>query len=424
MKNYRRIINVAYSFYPDLKSSEGIVNFNWQNILLKNSTEIVEISKKKYVDFSLDEKQFFNNENRLYELLKNKSSIGGIIYRILNKIFIRIYSKSDSLYYFLWTKKSYKVLEKKYNNESVVWSRILPVASIKPILKYYSKNKFPFVVNVNDPIVAKSLVKVEKGKLTIEEQIFLQTRDKAQAWTFPSLQLAILVAKKYNLDRERCFVIPHAYTPFPSYYKREKGSIMKILYTGTFYKSAFTNEFKKALELFQETSFFEKVEFTFVLSQYDESSIQWLQETIPNVVLRYKLDRDEVLSLLKKSDVMLVVDAETHTELLKGKLIEAISFGIPVFAATYKRSVMDQVVLEYGCCPAYQDVLSDLHIKLIQMIKDLDNDDWLSSFYANREKVINKFSEKSIMDATYNVTEFAFQRFSGNINYRIKNLLN
>jgi hypothetical protein len=58
------------------------------------------------------------------------------------------------------------------------------------------------------------------------------------------------------------------------------------------------------------------------------------------------------------------------------------------------------------------------------MIKDLDNDNWLSTFYANREKVINKFSEKSIMDATYNVTEFAFQRFSGNINYRIKNLLN
>ena len=54
-----------------------------------------------------------------------------------------------------------------------------------------------------------------------------------------------MIAEKYNLDKERCFVIPHAYTPFNSCYTRKKGDIIKILYTGTFYKSAFTKEFKR-----------------------------------------------------------------------------------------------------------------------------------------------------------------------------------
>lgn len=424
MKKYRRIINIAFSLYPDYKSSEGIVNFNWQNILLKNSKDLVEISQKKYVDFSLTRTKFFTIENKLYDFLKNKSSLGGFIYRIINKIFIKFYKDSDSLYSFLWINKSYKSLMKNYSSESVVWSRILPVTSLKPILRFYKENNFPFIVNVNDPIIAKSLVENNNEGFTKNQKIFLETKDKAQAWTFPSNQLANLVSNKYHLDRNRCFVIPHAYTPFTSYYKRDKKNIVRILYTGTFYKSAFTNEFKNALKQVQKTFQSKKIEFTFVLSQYDDSSILWLKDTLPNVILKFSLTRDDVLFLLKKSDIMLVVDSETHSELLKGKLVEAISFGIPVFAATYKGSVMDSVVLEYGCFSGYQDVKNDIYLNLTQLIDNLDNDNWLSKFYNNRVKVIEKFSEKSILDATYSVTEFAFQRFKGNTSYKIEEKLN
>jgi hypothetical protein len=341
------------------------------------------------------------------------------MYKFLNKIFMMLNGQTISLYYYLWLKKSFSMLSKTVDSESVIWVRILPVISLQSILKFYDINKIPFIVNVNDPIVAKSLIKVNKMRLTNNQKVFLETKYKAQAWTFPSSQLADMMAEKYYLDRERCFVIPHAYTPFKSLYKREVDSVIRIVYTGTFYKSAFTDEFKSALKQIQKTPFFDTIEFTFVLSQYEESSIKWIKEILPNVKLKYKLDRSEVLSLIKKSDLMLVVDAETHTELLKGKLVEAISYGIPVFAITYKQSVMDSVVSEYGCYSSYQDVNNDIFLKLNKMIEDLDNVVWLSEFYIKREKVIYKFSEESILSATYDVTEFAFQRFNGNTNYTV-----
>ena len=126
--------------------------------------------------------------------------------------------------------------------------------------------------------------------LTNEQLLFKKTKNKAQAWTFPSSKLASLMVEKYNLEKERCFVIPHAFTPFKSYYTRNKGDIIKILYTGTFYKSAFTQEFKIALQRIQNTSIGKKIEFTFVLSQYDDNSIKWLKDTLPNMKLKLNID--------------------------------------------------------------------------------------------------------------------------------------
>mgnify|MGYP006945864345 FL=1 len=128
--------------------------------------------------------------------------------------------------------------------------------------------------------------------------------------------------------------------------------------------------------------------------------------------------------MLKDSDLMLVIDAETHTDLLKGKLVEAISYGIPVFTPTFQDSIMDKVTTEYGCNSSYQDVKGDSFAKLIDAINKLDNKEWLNSFYIDRESVMQKFSEDVILKKTYEVTEFAYQRFSKNENFTIKEFYN
>ena len=424
VKKHRKIINIAFSIYPDYKSSEGIVNYNWQNVILNNSTKLVEISQKRYVDYFLNKTVVFKKENFLFRVAKNDFKVAHFCYKILNKIFKFLYGKRISIYVFLWQKKSFGVLKEFIDKDTVVWARVLPVISLSSVIKTYETEKFPLVVNVNDPVKAKSLTNRNNVKLTKDEILFSLTKDIAQAWTFPSSQLADTIAKKYTLDRKRCFVIPHASTPFKSLYRRNKGRTIKILYTGSFYKSAFTEEFRLALTKTQINPLFDSVQFTFVLSQYDTFSVKWLKETLPNVILKYRLDRTEVLSLIKTSDIMLVVDADTHKDLLKGKLVEAISYGIPVFAVTYKKSVMDMVVDEYGSFSSYQDVKNDIFFKLNNMIKDLNNKVWLSEFYIKRETVISNFSEENILNSTYDVSEFAFQRFNGNLNYKTKKELN
>lgn len=418
MDNYRKIIHIAFSLYPDHKSSEGIVNFNWSNILKKKSKNIVEISQKRIVDHLMVQESVFNFENTCYAAVKKESYIGYFLYKIATVVFCRI-TRHRSLYEYLWIKKAASLLEKKYDRGTVVWSRILPTNSLASILSLYKKRQFPFVVNVNDPIIATTKRGDIHHQLTDEENLFLKTKDITQAWTFPSSKLADNIAEKYKLDRDRCFVIPHAFTPFENRYYR-KNEKVKVLYTGTFYKSAFTDEFKNTLEKIQNHEISKKLEFTFVLSQYNKESIDWLKSTLPDVRLLFKLDRGEVLELLKESDLMLVIDAETHTDLLKGKLVEAISFGVPIYTPTYKGSVMDKVTKAYGCNSSYQDIEGDSFTQLMDILEKLEDREWLNNFYLKREKVIDKFSEEPILNMTYDITEFAYQRFSGNMDYTTK----
>ena len=415
---YRKIILIAYSIYPDYKSSEGIVNYNWLNILLKHSNNIVQVSQKRTVDFVNNKMRFFKVENYFYSGIKKENISCYIIYKLFNFLFCT-FSKHKSLYDYLWIQKSSISLNKYYTKDAVVWVRILPTNTLSSILKFYSNKKFPFIVNINDPIFNSNLKQKSNFTFSKEENRLLETKDIAQAWTFPSSKLADYVAIKYKLDRSRCFVIPHAITPFSDKYYR-KNKKVKILYTGTFYKSAFTKEFKNTLEKIKQHKVANKIEFTFVLSQYNENSITWLKETLPDVKLLFNLDRSEVLKLLKDSDLMLVIDAASHTNLLKGKLVEAISYGIPIYTPTYKGSIMDKVTSSYGCCASYLETEGDSFIKLIEAINNLDNIDWLTNFYKEREKVIEHFSEERILKITYDISEFAHNRFFDNDNFKLK----
>ena len=394
IKNY---IISAFSIYPGDTSSEGIVNKNWIAVLMGNnrSTIILNSSNQKFV-------------NLLYRLSKNKQiNIFSLFYKVLNKLFVTVFK--TTMHNFYWVKNQQKELLNEVNKGIVVWARVLPLLSLKPVLEAYEKNNFPYIVNINDPlIIGKKSIEI----VTEDERMLLLTKNTAQAWTFPSSKLLNYFSKLYGLDEDRCFVIPHAMKDNEVLYDRKSElKKVKILYTGTFYKSAFTNELQDGLINFCKSELFDSVEFTFVLSQYDKKSIDWLKETIPGVNLKFKLKREEVISLIKVNDCMLVVDAENHQDLLKGKLAEAISFGIPIFAATFKDSIMDKVVMEYGGISAYHNVKSDIFCKLIDLVKNIQNENYFKDFYLKRKEVLTKLSEEKILEATEEISEFAYNRF-------------
>jgi hypothetical protein len=416
MKNNQTIIVCSYDVYPHIRSSEGIVNRNWFDILSENQNNLALLSSDKSIKIIKNNRLISVDNNVLKTLYYwsklPKNTFLGFLYRIINRISLKLFalSKESSLYQILWVKiQTYYILRISNSLENAVfWSRILPAFSVLPVINAWNRKQIPFIVNINDQFQNNL-----KNGYSYDEKVFLETVDKAQCWTFPSKRLATFMASKYNLDVNRCFVIPHAMRQQDKIYdsiKLIKGKL-KFVYTGTFYKSAFTDSFGIELVKFSLSEEINKVEFIFVLSQYDNFSLKWIKKNIPNAIIHTKLDRDNVLKITADADCMLVIDSIIHQDLLKGKLIEAISQGLPILAVTYPNSVMDNVVKEYGGISSYQNIENDILDKFRNVVNNLESGIWRSDFCEKRGVVMAKISEENIAKATIEITQYALERF-------------
>ncbi|WP_395064904.1 hypothetical protein [Flavobacterium sp.] len=414
------IIVCAYSVYPYIKSSEGIVNKNWFDILdnqketatylLSTNTNIDVFTENKSATLKTIESAKLKF---IYDFsFAKKKSFYGFLYSIGNVIFKFFHKKNNLLTWYqkrlidIQKKNILEIINQKEN--VIVWARVLPMLSVIPVLEAYAKKKFPYIVNINDPLDLNA-----DQYSRHEEQVLLKTIDSAQCWTFPSQRLANIMIDKYSLDSARCFVIPHAMRQQEQLYHGNKPTDrkLKFVYTGTFYKSAFTESFGKDLNKFCNTTQASQVEFTFILSQYDDYSLLWIKNNIPSATIHFKLSREEVLTITAQADCMLIVDSVFHQDLLKGKLIEAISLGLPIFAITYPNSVMDKVTIEYGGFSAYQNIEDSVFTVFLEITTKLRSKNWCDQFSINRQSVMHKISEKNIAKATIEIAQFANDRF-------------
>lgn len=408
MKNIKNIFIVAFAFHPQLKSSEGVVNANWFGILQKN-TRCFLISAWTTLKYSKNDKSFVNLNSffleQIYVLSRSKrKTLSVVLFKIVNKIILSFsrFNLFQNLWIYFQTKQIIKF--NSLENRNVFWLRLLPVWPVKTIVIAHKKKAFPLIINCNDPL----------SVLDNEESDFQQCNKIAQCWTFPSIRLANYFSKKYDLERNRCFVIPHAMRKQEIIFNFNinKNKKLSFLYAGTFYKSAFSESFKQQLTEFGRSEIGKNVEFIFILSQYDKTeSIAWLKEALPDVILKFKLERSEVLEYLKKADCILVIDSESHGDLLKGKLVEAFSFGVPVFAVTYKNSVMDLLVNKYGSVCCYQNLEKDVLLKFYKIVENLNSENWRKNFCEQRAQIITLISEEQIFELTNSINNFAFERF-------------
>jgi glycosyltransferase involved in cell wall biosynthesis len=403
-----RIIILAYAVYPNIQSSEGIVNRNWIDIISKNNDLVVldsdSIQYFENNDFEIKEDLFLKS---LKETVKGKRIVSNFLYRLFNKFFLQQLrnQKVNNLYAFLWVKRQKgKIIKNQViDSNSVYWARLLPTFSLLPLLQLHQKIKIPIIVNVNDPLENDFF----------SEEIILQSKPIVQSWTFPSYQLAKEFSDKYQIDLDNCFVIPHAMKEQENLYQNSfNKDKLNFLYTGTLYRGAFTETFLKQLNDFSKTTLYNQIQITFVLSQFDLDFVQLLKKTFPNIRILTNLPREEVLKMVIQADCMLVIDAKDHINLLKGKLAEAISFGIPVFSVSYKGSAMDEIVSKYGGFSSYQDVDNHILNNLQMAVENLKNTIWNRDFLEKRVEVMNYFSEKNISDLTIKITKLTIDRFN------------
>ncbi|WGK63803.1 hypothetical protein [Croceiramulus getboli] len=413
------LIVLAYSIYPEISSSEGIVNRNWLEAL--DNTEISSLIFSKLTTNCVTRDPLgmiviSSREDKklkvLAQLSKNKKSVlANKIYKAANKI-IQAFSRHNlSLNEYAWGRFQSSRLKKiasATNGNYPIWMRVLPGMSMLPIYMAIKHIDTPLLINFNDPFSLEDLNHSKAYKKY--DSIVIQMRDRIQCYTFPSWPLALRIASRYNLDLEQCFVIPHA-TDFNDY-----GNLTKPLesdrniilsYAGTLYQSAFSEELSSAIAEHNGkigTRFFE---LQFIISQYTSENLNWLKKNFSGLSIYKRLDRPDVLNKLKDSDIILIVESKDHKDLLKGKLVEAIALGKPIFCITSKASVTEKIALEYGGFVAYADEPETILEQLNLISKCLSDPKWVNEFNLKKERVREKLSNRNIAKKSLQILKFA-----------------
>ncbi|AMS26250.1 hypothetical protein AEM51_03670 [Bacteroidetes bacterium UKL13-3] len=411
----------AFAVYPETKSSEGIVNANWIAIMQKSGRKVSVISAftgmgaKEASKGSTLLKTLFNFSK------KSTRTLSGLTFRLLQKILL-FQTGESNLFLRIWRKHHHQSLTTFLDNnpDSVVWVRILPCYSLYTILSVWNRKPFAFIVNINDPIDVKTLEDLTQPVPDWgDHQLLKQTRDCAQCWTFPSAKLATKISTLYGLDPDRCFVLPHVSRDSESLYSfPSETRNIRFIYSGTFYRSAFSKAVQEELRQFAQSSIGQKCDFRFLLSQYDDYSIEWLKSTFHQCTIQMGVTHEESLTFLRQSDCSLVFDGPLHSDLLKGKLTEAISDGIPIFAITAAQSSMDKLVLEYGGMTATPESRGDIEKKLVAVCEQFQQPAQQKVFYDKRKKVISQLSEQAIETKTNQLIEYAHKRFEWKIRHQ------
>lgn len=395
----------SYAISPELSSSEAFVNKNWIDILNKDC-EINLVSVFSSVKYN-EHGEITTYKSKYLKFIYKFAKKNTVFYKISNKFFLLFNTNYLSFYQYLWSSYQYNNIVKYTNctnSNTLIYVRILPSFQLMPIIKYLKKYDVPLLINVNDPLendqYSKSnIVKLNEYKIT---------------WTFPSERLLNNFAKLYSINTDNCFVIPHAMKKQDKLYFKKNNSKLKFLYTGTLYKSAFSVNLLSQLKKISESEFGEKIEFHFVFIQYTNETIIELKKYLPKAIIDYKLNREKVLELINEADCLLVLDAPSHVDLLKGKLAEGISFGMPIFSISYPDSVMDKVVKEYGGFSSYENINHDVFEKLKDSYLKISDINWNEEFYKKREKTMNYFSSENIQNNTKKVLEYAINLNSNN----------
>ena len=411
----------AFAVYPETKSSEGIVNSNWIAILNKSEKKVSVISAFKGLgqDGQAEELALIKTVFTLSK--KSAKTFGGFTFRLLQKM-VLFGTGESNLFIRMWRKQHAQSLSTYLDKNpfSLVWVRALPCHSLENILSIWQKKPFAFIVNINDPIDVETLEDITKSVPdTGDHRLLKRTHNCAQCWTFPSAKLATKISTLYGLDPKRCFVLPHASKDIDSKYSfPSEVRNIRFIYSGTFYRSAFSKNVQEELRAFAQSSIGRKCDFLFLLSQYDNQSIEGLKSTFDKCTIKVGVTHEESLIHLQQSDCSIVIDGQMHSDLLKGKLTEAISFGIPILSITTANSAMDKLVVEYGGVSASPEHPGNIKEKLFAVCEQFQQPAQQKLFYDKRSEVISQLSEHLIQTKTNQLIEYAYKRFEWTINHQ------
>ena len=359
---------VASWFFPPSTSAEGLVAF-----------KLLKASKYSYdVCSSLSNQWSYKRESQLVSENINNIAIDTDDLETWQNEAIKKYEMKKEEYDFIMTRsmppESHKVgleIKKKYPNTYWIASFADPIACNPYELLAYVKNGLPnklskLIMKNPKRYIPKTGILPNKGLSILREMQRLEKEvvDLADMFIFPSIeQCKYSLGKDYDLYKEKCLIIPHAYDKelFPDTVDSNKE---EFVFTYIGHADSIRNpiKFLEALKIIREIepNTFKKIKLRFVGNMprniIDVSYAFFLYN---NVCIEEPVDYLESLKIMMESDCLLHVDGvfdflENGSIFFASKLADYMGSGKPILGIVTEGSPAANILKESKnlCCNA------------------------------------------------------------------------
>jgi len=344
--------------------------------------------------------------------------------RVLRKIYRVMMGRLFAFDNPLWLVRVQKELVRLRGNYDVIYSRSMPGTS--HLAATFAKHRFqnvPWIAQFSDPWAHNPYhVYQGKRKQTIEGYE-RQVIEGADHIIFPTVEMRDLYKSVYPDAKleQRATVLPHHYdealyeaTESEEEAKRAEGTI-RMSYIGDFYGLRSPEPLLKGLTALKERrpDLAGRLELQ-VVGNIERTFVPMLEAAERDLGLR--VDRvgqvpfRESLGLMRKSDILLLVDAPSDVNLfLSSKLIDYLGASRPILGITSTKGTAGRLLGEYGwqvhhpddvagIAQALEDYLSRLG-EYQEQAQQMDTDRYRS------ESVVKELS--TIIDRAYGLKKYA-----------------
>lgn len=230
--------------------------------------------------------------------------------------------------------------------DAVVYSRALPFSSIAAAGLVRRRRRFPWIVNINDPMPADvwpGLYASDARSDRVIRRRWSAILPEIDAITFPSARLRDLEVQAFPALASRpCAILPHITCQSPAGVANNIVSAattpgprkLRIAFAGTLRKSRISPAFAKALTQAVGASprLRGEVELTFHLARPNQFADEFIKTiSLPTRVV-HGLENEDLDAALREADVILDLEAPEDKPLLLTKVANAVGLERPLWA--------------------------------------------------------------------------------------------
>jgi len=277
------------------------------------------------------------------------NGLGTIPAKIVNRVFY--WRTGDGVKTISWQNAARRALRRalRLHPNAVVYSRALPFTSIAAVAAERRRARFPWIVNINDPLppdVWAGLYQSDPWSIQRMHTRFRALLPLIDAFTFPCVQLRNLeIAAFPTINAVPHGILPHLANPVvevvaakdakePGSRLRDHDTRLRIAFSGTLRKNRVCDELRTALEALARDAphVVANIVFSFHLARPTPHADEFISR-LPGTTEIVLGEFDEVLdTALGQADVLLDLESVPDTPLLLTKVANYIGIGKPIWA--------------------------------------------------------------------------------------------
>jgi hypothetical protein len=251
---------------------------------------------------------------------------------------------------------------------AVVYSRALPFASIRAADTVRRERRFPWLVNVNDPLPPA----IWPGQYAVAPRANRKLREgmaavlpRVDGFTFPSEQLRDLEANAFpEISRVPSEIVRHVAARAGSRGAAGEDGVLRLAFAGTLRRNRCRSEFREALARLPGAA--AGIEVSFYLPHPMPAVADYAASLPVRTRVAVGLKDADLDGELARADVLLNLESEVDRPLLMTKLASYSAFGKPVWSLCASGGTTWQLL---GDTWGYRSVLGEPETALEALVR-------------------------------------------------------